>query len=350
MRIHLILIGMLFSVFVSAQGIVTVNNNSDFSADYDDLQTAVDAVAEGTIILVSGSGTTYGSVVNIITINKQLAIYGPGYFLGANEEPWTQAHPLSAQVASIRFDAGSEGSLLAGVNVTSTTYIQTSDITIKNSKLSSVSSQNSVLPTGIVFEGNYLTGGGAFSLSIGNGGACVYRNNIIIQSAGNLSFSGNVNSGTTIIENNTLISGSSGNISLVAPNSIFRNNIFINTNSGGGIIISTSTNTIANNNMSTGTGIFDDFPNNLDNITPEEVFIDWESPSLYSPDYIYTLAADSPAIAYGSDGQDAGAFGGDTPYRLSGIPEIPHIYFLDVPTTGTTTDGVQMHIKARANN
>lgn len=69
----------------------------------------------------------------------------------------------------------------------------------------------------------------------------------------------------------------------------------------------------------------------------------------------YQLAALSPAIGGGVDisGQkpDCGAFGGNDPYKLSGIPGIPTIYGLTVPlniAVGQTT--MTVNISTRNNN
>ena len=47
----------------------------------------------------------------------------------------------------------------------------------------------------------------------------------------------------------------------------------------------------------------------------------------------FMLSADSPAKGYATDGGDCGAFGGSTPYVLSGIPQFyPHITEVSIPT------------------
>ena len=51
----------------------------------------------------------------------------------------------------------------------------------------------------------------------------------------------------------------------------------------------------------------------------------------------YELKAGSPAIGAGVGGIDCGAFGGETPYKLSGIPFVPLIYQVNAPTTGNAS-------------
>ena len=48
-----------------------------------------------------------------------------------------------------------------------------------------------------------------------------------------------------------------------------------------------------------------------------------------------------------SDGTtEFGAFGGTTPYVLSGIPDIPHITFFSGPGSATQGSGLKVHLKA----
>jgi len=56
------------------------------------------------------------------------------------------------------------------------------------------------------------------------------------------------------------------------------------------------------------------------------------------------------AAGYAIDKTDCGAFGGTTPYVLSGIPAIPNIYFLQLTPNATQAGGLKMTIRAKANN
>jgi hypothetical protein len=62
------------------------------------------------------------------------------------------------------------------------------------------------------------------------------------------------------------------------------------------------------------------------------------------------LASNSPAKGSGENGTDAGAFGGDEPYILSGIPSIPSIYQLTVPANVPQGGTLNVQIKAKTNN
>ncbi len=69
-----------------------------------------------------------------------------------------------------------------------------------------------------------------------------------------------------------------------------------------------------------------------------------------STDGKWQLKGGSPAIGTGTGGQDIGAFGGPSPYVLSGIPPIPTIYDVVAPTVGTQQSGLPVRIKAKSRN
>jgi hypothetical protein len=67
-----------------------------------------------------------------------------------------------------------------------------------------------------------------------------------------------------------------------------------------------------------------------------------------STDGKWQLKDNSPAKGAGTEGTDIGPFGGPKPYILSGIPNIPRIYFFDSPTSVTGTTGLPVHLKAKS--
>jgi hypothetical protein len=69
----------------------------------------------------------------------------------------------------------------------------------------------------------------------------------------------------------------------------------------------------------------------------------------HTTDSQYQLKAGSPAIGAGLSGEDCGMFGGNTPYRLSGLPNIPSVYFLGAPTT-SNGNTLPVTISVKTNN
>lgn len=112
----------------------------------------------------------------------------------------------------------------------------------------------------------------------------------------------------------------------------------------GDIAINTG-NTISNNILAAdGT----DANGNQYNVDMATVFADFDGSLEYSTDAKWQLKAGSPAIGAGTGGEDCGAFGGVTPYVLSGIPALPHIYDATIPSTASSQEGLPVTIKVKS--
>ena len=82
------------------------------------------------------------------------------------------------------------------------------------------------------------------------------------------------------------------------------------------------------------------------NQAPSTIFVGNNASSLEGQ---YMLSANSPAKGAGEGGVDCGAFGGDEPYVIGGVPSGPIIQELTVPqvTSGST---INVRVKARVQN
>ena len=78
------------------------------------------------------------------------------------------------------------------------------------------------------------------------------------------------------------------------------------------------------------------------------VFVDYSGSLGKSDDAKWMLKAGSPAIGAGVSGVDCGAFGGVTPYVLSGVPNLPHIYEAAIPGTAYSDKGLSCTIKIKS--
>ncbi len=56
------------------------------------------------------------------------------------------------------------------------------------------------------------------------------------------------------------------------------------------------------------------------------------------------------SLADGWHGDEAGMFGGDYSYVLSGLPPIPHIYMLDADPAGNNTNPLDVKISVKSQN
>lgn len=87
-----------------------VNNTPGSGAQYTTFDAAQSAASDGDVIIVDGSATSYGKIV----VTKKITLKGPGYFLEGNES--MNEAPSSAKFSEIKVQA--EGVTLTGLQVT----------------------------------------------------------------------------------------------------------------------------------------------------------------------------------------------------------------------------------------
>ncbi len=341
---------------VHAQNFVVVNNTPGIKSDFKTLQGAVDSVANGTIILLQPGPSSYGDVF----IRKRITIIGAGYFLGQNNAPNTQATLRSSVLGRVYFDTSSNGSYMTGISLTGRLesgitariiFNYTSDITVSRCLVDN--------------PGTYAYATRSSSLTIKQ---CYFRPNgtnaniLGSNSATGIDFVNNIfspdgsgenklpseyftNYNTSVLFKNNVMYNVSNPGYYPSANTLINNIVFDQNGTPGAVLCVASLNNVGNMTY-TSTGP------NITNAVEKDVFVLKSNPSIASPDARFQLKAGSAATGYGQGGVDCGAFGGlqGSAYELSGIAEfVPNIFFLDVPTVGTQTGGLPIHIKVRAN-
>lgn len=324
--LNLILTLLFVSSSIALAKIWRVDSNTSNAADFRTLSAAnaSSEVQDGDTLYVAGASTGYGN----ITFNKRLVIIGPGYFLGEN--PNTQAYPVAASAGTVTFAAESAGSVMTGMS-TGIVYIAANAVTLKRNYINgSVTLAYVANIANAIIAQNFITGTVGYYSTGYNAQSTIVANNIITATTAFISFSGM----SWVVQNNVL----AGSVTL--HNATFENNIL---RSG----TFTPSQTTVQNNLCNGTQFEGLGIGNLLNITIEDVFL---SQTSGSPDGRFQLKEGSPAIGAGTNGVDCGAFGGPSPYVLSGIPSIPNIYYFTAPAIVPRTEGLQVRIKARSNN
>lgn len=307
-----------------------LNPNPEAHADFTSIADAMadDRVEEGDELLLD-PGSYSGAEVR----KKNITITGPGYLMSTNTD-WHE---------------GRHAELTSNLSLYGNCTIQG----VKAYSISLSNGNNSVIRCHIPSYG---------ISSYGDNDNDVITNNYvyIIQAHNNTLITNNIvtsyiTGGTNChVENNTVVSTSDNSWGLIRSfrNSIIKNNIVINKKTGinsANIPYKTQTieftpdhnNTIINNVLSCPAKYADvNYPNNeyvdasldntfIDNITGDR----------------YLLRDDSVAKGKATDGGDCGAFGGATPYVLSGLPYgMPHITEAQIPST--PTDG-KLNIKLK---
>lgn len=340
MKNLLLPLALIVLVIVNAEArIIRLNNQPGITANATTLQAAHDSAAVGDTIHVESSTLSYGDA----TFNKKVIVIGTGYFLGSNPE--TQANLANSKTGNIYFVSGSENSVVMGCEISGRIYIRTSSICVMRNKINGKFeigfSTGGYNMANILIKQNYITWNSYYDGSLISLWNTPYitnlliRNNILVQTyTGSNPALDLTNNCSGIFENNILINSSS--VALNLYNFSLKNNIV----SQGSV---TLTNCQTYNNIANATQ-FGTINGNMENITISTLFA---GSAAGSSDGYYKLAAGSVAIGAGESGTDIGAFGGSDPYVLSGMPNIPSIYYFSISGSGTQS---QVKIKVKSHN
>lgn len=321
---------------VSNADIIRVNNNSGISADYASLQQAIDSANVGDTIYIEPSSTNYGNV----NLTKQLSIYGPGYFLAENTGQ--QANLNTSKINIITFLPASAFSSISGIVITQTLAIQTGNIAITrcyftwnstNLEFQGTNANTNVLIAQNYFFGNISHGSGTQNYTV------FWRNNYF--------------NGTTInTQGASIVNDFTNNVincySFTVYNSSFVNNIFVSVNNFNLNNVSFNNGFEYNIFRTTSTPV-DTALGNIVGVNTNVLFV---GSANGTTDGQWQILPGSLADGTGKEipagtPTDIGMYGGPNPYKLSGVPAIPTIYDLVVPTSNTT-GGLNVTIKAKS--
>ena len=361
----------------NAQTIRRCNNDPNVPLGlnmYRTLQAAHDAAVANDIIYVEPSYLQAGNNLlsyGTLTCTKTLRIIGNGHLQQYNltiTQPWEQRESM---VENINIASG------VGTILQSLSFVGSSSITVKAQNVTvtrcqlgsggaislirtSTSSEDASgttisqnvfynFPGNINITGTYTSASCNYTaLQVQN---VVIKNNINLGSINaNTVYTGTCPNLPTTIPgaNNLIISNNTGigNISQ-CQNCTVHSNIFINTSTAG--ILNTCPGTSAAFNVC-GTNPCVNGTNNVNSAVVSTIFIGGSSLNL---DKSYQLSATSPAIGAGFGGVDAGAFGTNNPYRLSGLAPVPQITaYSQNASSGiyTTATPMSITISVRGNN
>ncbi len=297
-------------------------NNTGVPAPYTNFSVAHTAAQNGDTIHVEASPINYGSHF----VSKQLVILGPGYFLGQNAQ--TQVGLASATFTWLSWNAGSAGTVVSGLTFSGATTINHSNIRIERCRfLGVLNFYGSGSVNGVQVIGCYLQAGMEVLAGQPPITNTTLANNIILGTlVANSSMAGE-------FVNNT-VRNAAETPAFSLSNMIVRNNIF-------------DCEVTPGNNV---------FLHNLFRTAPvpagegNEVNVDMATMFAGGTvDNQWQLAPGAPAIAAGDNGEDCGAFGGNEPYRLSGIPAVPSIFGMTAPSTIGVGVPLPVTMSARTN-
>lgn len=303
-----------------------VNGTPNSSAHYTTAQAAHDAVTtlNGDTLYLESSTYAVGG----LSLSKQLTIIGTGYFLAENPETQYNLSPSTFN-SYVYCSAGSEGSKFVGCTFNYSIYLYTNNLTFErnhftygnNNAIYAQANCSDILILGNYFD-NYF---GYTSIYLGS-----THSNILIA---NNYINGYISTGANF-------SGFFVNNIFNYPVSIYNSTLVNN------IAFSTVTlyNCISNYNIGNSTQ-FGNQNGNQQNISPSALFVGLSG---NSTDGQWALKVGSPAIGAGEGGTDCGIFGGESPYKLSGMPPIPAIYDLNAQSLPSNT--LNVNLKAKSHN
>lgn len=331
-----------------------INNNvgvqADFTTFFDAVQAA--AVANGDTLYIEPSATVYAT--NNITLTKRLVVLGVGFFLNPANVTYPGNSGLqetkdASQLAFLRIGNGANGSYFAGITFSSLNLMgSATDLNI--------TLERNLFAGALLFEAgsnNKMFIRKNFFLNCGinnNGGAVsiadfTCENNIFYDFWGAINLT-QLTGSNNIVRNNSIYRAAAGS---TIVNCYVANNIF---GTSGALVFTNST---VKNNVFTGNPTLPPTAtNNLVSRPLDDVY--GAHANAASPDLNVMIPVSSPAKGAGLTvgtvvSPDCGAFGATDPYKLSGIPAIPTIYTLSVPTSipsGSAT--MNITLSTRNNN
>jgi len=295
-------------------------SNIDATANFSTLDAAMQGITAGDTLYLEGSNIGY-TLSNPIT--KKVAILGSGYYLADN--PNTSVNKLEANISGDVSIMANE-TLMEGVSFYSSSgtgnlNIGADDVIIRKCYIGAhvyftdsnanthLQIKNTAIMQCYMRYGLWNTATNSDtaynSLIVNN----IFNDyNIYLQYLVN-----------AVIENNTF-TGTGSSISY-NTGCYIRNNLLVSSS----LITNSNTNCTISNNYVTGA---------TDYVT-----------SVTSNDGKWQLASTSAGMTAGVDGGQCGAFGGASPYVLSGVANMPYIYEIDAPTVASAAGGLQVTVK-----
>lgn len=328
---------------------ITVSNDINRPAQYSNLQTAIDAAANGDTLLIYGSSTSYGNAELI----KPLVLIGESYnntvgntayintlYLKRFSSTLSSSNStiMGLEFSAIYFDANfanstdgqrtldnivvmrckmrgiriGSGALDAynNINFINTIFYENTYFQYLNTTVD-VTFSNSIFD-GVVFHGNINRDTNGVITSYLNLSNVKFLNNLFLNST-----SGLLNDTYGILFENNIFFGHElfyDDYEAITWN----HNMFY-------LVDQTTTVGLTTNNNNTGSG------NQTDT---DPLFVNYPStPTAFSYNHDYHLQADSPALTASLQGTEIGIYGGSYPYEVGAAPPVP------VVTEITITDG-----------
>lgn len=336
---------LCFCASVSAQTVRRVNKTPGLNdpAIYTSVQAAHDASADGDIIYVEPTDIDNGNYGDV-TFNRRVTLIGTGYDLRTT--PNTSFDKRQVSMNYIYFENGSAGSIVMGM-VAFGINIRDINCTATRCQVPYITFERAQTLLGGVYSYGHNPTITNCRLSYINGGQAT--NAIISNNIGDL----RINELTGAVINYNTFYCSDGVRFTNIDGSTITNNIFDARDRlvGYSVIDGASNGTTVSNNLCTNIAGLPTGGGNVNSTNPNLVFT-IANPWAVSPflDNNVQLATSSPAKTVGPGSTPIGAFAGNNPYVLSGIPNVPVITTFFNTGAGTTATPLNVTISVRSAN
>lgn len=303
---------MLFAIFTTKATVLTVSNDPNQPAQWDNLQTAIDSSSVGDTIYVQGSPTDYGAVY----IKKKLHIIGAGIKPEGNLLYGYQSQVSQIYIDTVSYISGGSGTIIEGLRIgIISTFNGSKDIIIRRNRIYPYSTISLTNVTNLLIYNNIIE----YPVSITGSTNVIIMNNIIENSISGGSTS-------TIISNNVFLN--SGAFSSCVSSTI-TNNVFYDSEVTG----ATYSNFSNNIGFAISTSVLQGTNTGANNLNADPLFLYLYSTTnyYYNDQNKYILKASSPGKNAGTDGSDIGIYGGQYPWPTSALTDYIHCIAPSIP-------------------
>lgn len=310
-------------------------NNTGVSADFTTLSDAVTAASPSDILIIEHSDFRYNSAE--VNINKELTLYGTGYFLEDNDS--TQADIRTSKLGTINITA--DNVTVSGLTA-DTIRINADNVIVERCLILEhiVIGDDGATAASPTVRQCFIQGSADELIKVENASSMVFSNNYCENENATGTNNMVMESGTSGLVLNSLFFGDPDNIFL---NSTVANNYF----EASEIDTINSSNITVQNNFAEG-GFLETYQGTsfINSFAPDTMFQISSEPSR---DVRFELRPSvSPGLNDGTDGTDVGMFGGSYPYEPSGMPPIPSVWFYNGEPTGTEGSNTNVEVKSKS--
>lgn len=323
-REFLFSLAMLAACVVSHATILRVSNVAGSTAPYASIGAALESAQDGDTIMVDGSAFNYGNYkfTDSTAIYKPIVMLGPGYFLQENDMLHNQT--ASAEVGQLCIDA--EGVIVQGMTINGNIEITAPKVIINRCHVNGNISLNGPSAQNCILHQNYITGWVSGDLD-DNRNWITYNTQItnnIFTSFGSNYWKVIEQINNAYICNNTWTEKSPYKM-IEVRNSTINNNILPVAE------LDSLDNTNSHNNNKF---LFESYSNYN--------YFEWEA--LKSP-FLNQTNTDMEISDVEISKSGVGAFSGDDPYVISGIPSGPVIENLIIPASAHINGTMNITVK-----